>query len=181
MAWRLPRLSVEPAPGYLPFVESHLTDLRRDAQRLAGDGLAADEMVCGALTDVALRWPWFELARRRLGRPDPAGEFLDTALVRRCARWQPEAPEFPVEVTVTEWAGWWEPPRPRAGTSAAVRVAAVAAASAGLPSTPSAVLEAAIAWVHAYQTYSRYRRVAAAVLLAVLALLLTRLRMSWST
>jgi hypothetical protein len=177
MAWRLPRLSVEPAPGYRPFVESHLPDLRRDAQRLAGDGLAADEMVCGALTDVALRWPWFELARRRLGRPDPAGEFLDTALVRRCARWQPEAPESPVEVTVTEWAGWWEPPRPRAGTSAAVRVAA---AAAGLPSTPSAVLEAAIAWVHAYQTYNRYRRVAAAVLVAVVVLLLTRLRMSWS-
>jgi hypothetical protein len=198
-------VSEEPAPGYLPFVESHLDRLRRDAERLAGEGLAAEEVVCGALTDVALRWQWFELLRIRLGRTDPAGEYLDAALVRRCTRSQPETPESPVDVTVTEWKppspalvsvtvwtpqppAWasvpewtpgpdhwgWTPP-PTTATSAAVRMALV---SAPPPQSASALLEAAIAWVHAYETYNRYRRVAAAVLVVFVLLLLTQLGLS---
>lgn len=46
---------MEPAPGYVPFVESHLAALRRDAHRLTGDGFIAEEVSSGALTDVALR------------------------------------------------------------------------------------------------------------------------------
>jgi hypothetical protein len=206
MAGRLPRISMEPAPGYVPFVESHLAALRQDAQRLTGDGSIAEEVSSGALTDVALRWYWLELLRVRLRRPDPAGTFLGVALSRRCARrpYEPDDPDgIRVEVTGddrpdvrvrpagSEWpaTGWYpepdlivlmDPPpaarpagQPHPATSAAVRIAEVNAAP---PLSPSPVMEAVIAWLHAYKTYVRYRRVAAAALAVLALMVLLRLR-----
>jgi hypothetical protein len=100
MAGLLPRISIEPAPGYLPFVESHLATLRRDAERLTGDGSIAEDVTSRVLTDIALRWYWFELRRVCLGHADPAGGFLGVALLRRCVRRQPEPDEIRVEVEV---------------------------------------------------------------------------------
>ena len=208
MTGRLPRISMEPAPGYLPFVESHLATLRHDARRLTGDGSIAEEVSSGVLTDVALRWYWFELLRG-LGRSDPAGAFLGVALNRRCARRLGEPDESRVEVDadprpvvlvepvpVARATGWptsagaaWhaepavivatdQPVDRGAGsgapiaTSVAVRLAAIVAR----PAPPSAALEAIIAWLHAYETYNRYRRIAAATLVAIVALALFRLR-----
>jgi hypothetical protein len=207
MTGRLLRISMEPAPGYLPFVESHLTTLRHDAQRLTGDGSIAEEVSSGVLTDVALRWYWFELLRVGLHRADPAGAFLGVALTRRCARRlrEPDEAELDVDVVVrvepvtaaraTDWStvGWFPEPDitlmahqpaapawsgpgsgPRPATSAAVRLAKVGAAPP--PAAPSAVLEAVIAWLHAYETYTRYRRIAAAAVAVIVALVLFRLR-----
>ena len=203
---------MEPAPGYVPFVESHLSRLRRDAQRLTGDGSIAEEVSSGALTDVALRWFWFELLRG-LGRGDRAGAFLGIALARRCARrlGEPDgvrggldADTRPVVLVqpvrparATGWpsaaaAGWYpepdvivatdppaDPLRPGAGsraptaTSVAVRLAAIAVRAAP---PPSAALEAVIAWLHAYETFVRYRRIAVATAVAIVALALAKLR-----
>ena len=196
MSGRLPRISLEPAPGYVPFVESHLATLRRDAQRLTGDGSIAEEVSSDVLTDVALRWYWFELLRA-LGRTDPAGSFLGVALNRRCARRQDEAetdadprpvvlvqPVSPAPATSWPTSPAWgtepvvvvatdplpPPPVARApiATSVAVRLALVAAR----PSPPTAALEAVIAWLHAYETYNRYRRIAAATVAVIFALVL---------
>lgn len=200
MAGRLPQISLEPAPGFLPFVETHLAALRSDARRLTGDGTVATEVSSGVLTDVALRWYWFELLRLLLGRRDAARAFLDVALNRRCARRllrEPDdgyvGPAVHVESAdaarpyVVAAARWYpEPdltaiahapaaPVSRAPTlsSAAVRLAMVGMAP---PATPSAVLEAVIAWIHAYETYVRWRRIAATALAAILMLVLVRLR-----
>ena len=210
MAGLLPRISVEPAPGYIPFVESHLAALRRDARRLSGDEYIAEELSSCALTDVALRWHWFELLRMRLGQPDPAGAFLNEALARRCARRQREPGEIDVEVDVVtgpavqvysaaaDWAigwpsnaptGWYsepggvDPPADRTPsctdrstptvTSAAVRLAKL---GTDAPQAPSAVLEAVIAWLHAYQTYIRYRRIVAVTIAVIVMVLFSELR-----
>jgi hypothetical protein len=202
MAGLLPQMSLEPAPGYRRFVERHFDALRRDARRLAGDGPQADEFCSDVLADVALRWRWFELLRVRLRRPDPAGSYLGAALTRRIDRWRAEPVEVddePREIEVmtyrpaaTAAVGWWpdrfvvdghRPGRPagrRNGpdgrdrpTSAAVRIAAVRPLP---PRPPSAAVEAVIAWLHAYETYGRYRRVAAAVGVAAATVVLIRLR-----
>lgn len=206
MADRLLRISAEPAPGYLPFVEAHLATLRRDAHRMTGDGSIADEVSSGVLTDVALRWYWFELLRVVLGRSDPAGAFLGVALTRRCARRLREPDEVegevdirpavrvrPVPVGGTQTAAGWypepdlivltdqqeDPVRSGTGsrapveTSVAVRLAKVVVAP--LPA-PSAALEAIIAWLHAYETYVRYRRIAVATVAVIATLALLELR-----
>jgi hypothetical protein len=201
MAGLLPQMSLEPAPGYRRFVERHFDALRRDACRLAGDGPSVDEVCTDVLADIALRWRWFELLRVRLRRRDPAGEYLGVALARRVARWSPETGvdvdgepvrEVHVEAVPDGAAGGWpavawhadgyavdpDPPpdtRPAAppATSAAVRIAAVRPLP---PHTPSAAVEAVIAWLHAYETYGRYRRVAAGAAMAVGAAVLLKLR-----
>lgn len=197
MAGLLPQMSLEPAPGYRRFVERHFEALRRDACRLAGDGPSVDEVCTDVLTDVALRWRWFELLRVRLRRRDPAGEYLGVALARRIARWSPDTSvDVTVEVHVEpaserSTGGWpavsWYPdryavdpdppadlrPAAPAATSAAVRIAAVRP----LPvHTPSAAVEAVIAWLHAYETYGRYRRVLAGAAVTVGVVMLVKLR-----
>ncbi|WP_203932767.1 hypothetical protein [Virgisporangium ochraceum] len=201
MAGLLPQMSLEPAPGYRRFVERHFDALRRDACRLAGDGPDVDEVCTDVLTDVALRWRWFELLRVRLRRSDPAGEYLGVALARRIARWNAEPPadadgepfrEVRVEAVRDRGAGGWpsaswypdgyavdpDPPPDRrptgpAATSAAVRIAAVRPLP---PHTPSAAVEAVIAWLHAYEMYGRYRRVLAGAAVAVGTAMLLTLR-----
>lgn len=197
---------MEPAPGYVPFVESHLAALRRDAERLTGDGSIAEEISSGALTDVALRWYWLELLRVRLRRPDPAGTFLGVALSRRCAR-RPHDSDAPDGIGV-EGSGddrpevrvrpadsdrpttrWYPEPdlillvdsppagrpgsQPHAATSAAVRIAEV---NAAMPLSPSPVMEAVIAWLHAYKTFVKYRRIAVASLVLLVFLVLLQLK-----
>jgi hypothetical protein len=105
----LPRMPVEPPPAYVAFVERHLEPLRRDALRIVDDDDDADEVSGAVLTDVAIRWRWFELLRVGLGRRDPAGAYLPLAFARRSAQWKSEAPEVEVEV----W-GADEPPDPPA-------------------------------------------------------------------
>jgi hypothetical protein len=200
MAGLLPQMSLEPAPGYCRFVERHFEALRRDARRLAGEGNGpdVDEVCADVLADVALRWRWFELLRVRLRRSDPAGAYLGVALARRIARWRPDEPETdddtPREVQVEAASGppvwptaaWYpddryavdiSPPEPAtkapAATSAAVRIAAVRP----LPTpTPSPQVEAVIAWLHAYATYEKHRRVVAGAAAVVVAAALVKFR-----
>ncbi len=178
-------MSLEPAPGYRRFVERHFDALRRDARRLAGDGPHVDEFCSDVLAEVALRWRWFELLRTRLRHDDPAGEYLGTALARRIARWRAEpvvADDEPREIEVTvyrptapvEWPPVppvRRPPAPQ--TSAAARIAAVRP----LPTyTPSAAVEAVIAWLHAYHAYGRYRRIVAGLAVTAGTAMLFKLR-----
>lgn len=200
MAGLLPQMSLEPAPGYRRFVERHLEALRRDVRRLAGDGPHVDEVCSDVLAEIALRWGWFEVLRVRLRRSDPAGAYLPGALARRIHRWRTARPdtsdddtprEIHVEAVRDDPAGrpagtWWPdgyvvaapPPAERtptrpAETSVAARVAAVRPLP---PYTPSAAVEAVIAWLHAYETYGRYRRVVAAAAAAAVTAALFKLR-----
>jgi membrane-associated phospholipid phosphatase len=194
MAGLLPQMSLEPAPGYRRFVECRFEALRRDARRLANPGQDVDEVCTNVLADVALRWRWLEILRVWLRRPDPAGAYLGVALARRTAAWRPDPPETRVETddyreievftdavpsrwTARPVATSTAPPSaaapstaaPSGATSAAVRIAAVRPLA---PPPPSAEVEAVIAWLHAHETYERYRRVvtgtAAAIAVAVM-------------
>ena len=138
------------------------------------------------LTDIALRWWWFELLRAWFARPDPAGGYLGGAVVRRVARLQADPDEVPLQV----WSDGSpepppsgdppelprpgpRPPRPRPSTSVAVRTASLW----GFPTlSVSAATEAVIGWIHAHALYLRYRRVAQAVAALVVVMVLVRLR-----
>ncbi len=159
----LPRLALEPPPGYVAFVGRHLDPLRREAVRALGDEYEADRLYPDALTDVALRWRWLELLRR-LGRPDVADAYLHRALARRCARWEPE-PEPGVEIEV------WRADRPMWRTRPARPVWSSGATRQAPYLTPDhragAVAEAAVAWWHAYEVRRRRRLVTMAVVVAL--------------
>jgi len=184
VAGLLPRIDLEPPEGYVRFVEDHLDYLRQDARRLVGDGPDAVAVCSDVLTDIALRWWWFELLRSWFARPDPAGGYLGGAVVRRVARLRSDPDEVPIEV-------WGEgapeplpgpapprppgppPPRPRQSTSVAVRTASLW----GFPTlSVSAATEAVIGWIHAHARYLRYRRVAQAVAALIVVMVLARLR-----
>jgi hypothetical protein len=47
---------------------------------------------------------------------------------------------------------------------------------AGAPLSPSPLMEAVIAWLHAYETFVRYRRIAAGTLAVVVLVVLFQLR-----
>ena len=177
----LPLLETEPPPGYVAFVARNLDTVRAEATRIAGDEEAADRLYPDALTDVAMRWGWLELQRRRMRRPGVAEEYLSRALVRRwqaelarVERERAEEPEgTPVDIRVLRPD---EPP-PRwigASASAAVRLAPQVAPTARPTFGP--VADAAIAWWHAYETRRRRRWIAAAAVSVVFVLALVRLQ-----
>jgi hypothetical protein len=186
VAGLLPRIDLEPPAGYVRFVEDHLDHLRQDARRLVGDGPDAVAVCSDVLTDVALRWWWFELLRAWFARADPAGGYLGGAVARRVARLRSDPDEMPLEV----WGEGSLPPgppppgpprppaprppaRPRPSTSVAVRTASLW----GFPTlSVSAATEAVIGWIHAHAMYLRYRRVAQAVAALIVAMVLARLR-----
>jgi hypothetical protein len=199
----LPHIEPEPPPGYVAFVASHLEPLRRDAERVTGDERGADRLYPEVLTDVAARWPWFELLRRRLRRPRAAESFLHRAFERRSQQWYARR-AWPVEVEVRPVVVWSseagprrapgppsgspsdppsDPPRtgrldlrrdpPSARSSAALRLAPVVAGAPRAPFSPAA--EAAVAWWHAYAAYRRRVTVAALTAAVVVLTILTRL------
>jgi hypothetical protein len=177
----LPRLEQEPPPGYVAFVARNLDTVRAEATRMVGDEHAADRLYPDALTDVAMRWSWLELQRRRMRRRGVAEQYLSRALVRR---WQaeqaraeraraeePEGADIDIRVLRPN-----EPP-PRwfgASASAAVRLAPQMASTARPSFGP--VADAAIAWWHAYETRRRRRWIALAAGTIVLVLMLVRLQ-----
>jgi hypothetical protein len=204
VAGLFPLLELEPPAEYVRFVEAHLEPLRYDARRLAGDGLDAEALCSGVLVDIALRWWWFELLREWFRRPDPAGGYLGAALGRRVARLYGEpgsgagsgSGDVVIEVWSDagrytaptgadiypdrEWALVAAAPPParlsKAGpsaTSAAVRIAAVRPAPAlAVPAATDAV----IGWLHAHETYVRYRLIVEAVVALVVLAVLVELR-----
>jgi hypothetical protein len=164
----LPRLALEPPPGYVAFVARHLEPLRDEAVRTLGDEYEADRVYPDALTDVALRWRWLELLRR-LGRPGVADGYLDRALGRRCARWQPEPePDVEIEVWRADRPMWRTRPARRVWSSGATRQAPYLSPghNAGV------VAEAAVAWWHAYEVRRRRRWVTVSVLVALVLVVL---------
>lgn len=182
----LPRLVEEPPAGYVAFVDRHLETLRHDAARVVGTRRCADELYPEVLTDVAARWEWLELLRRRLGRAGAADSYLRQAFDRQSQRWLAEQAEDgtgleiaviaerPVEDdtgTVDDararWGDearadgpWADEARTRGAvrSSAAVRLAPHVRAERGGRVGP--VAEAAIAWLHAYAARRRRRLVA---------------------
>jgi hypothetical protein len=159
----LPRLALEPPPGYVAFVGRHLEPLRREAIRTVGDEHEADRLYPDALTDIAVRWRWLELLRR-LGRRDAADVYLHRALERRCARRAPEPePEVEIEVWRGDRPGWRTRPRRPVWSSGATRQAPYLSPD----QSASAVAEAAVAWWHGYEIRRRRRWVTVAVLVVL--------------
>lgn len=176
----LPRLETEPPPGYVDFVARNLDTVRAEATRMAGDEQAADRLYPDALTDVAMRWGWLELQRRRMRRRGVAEEYLSRALARRwqaeVARVERERAEEPdgaqVDIrvlrpdeSVSRWTG--------VSASAAVRLAPQMAPT--VRPTFGPVADAAIAWWHAYETRRRRRWIVLAAAMTLLVLWLARL------
>ncbi len=160
----LPRMALEPPPGYVAFVARHLEPLRRDAARVLGDEHEGDRLYPDALTDVALHWRLLDLLERRLGRP-ATDAYLHRALVRRCQRWQPER-EPDAEVEIEVWQAdtvWRTRPVRRVRSSGATRQAPYLSPE----QTAGVVAEAAVAWWHAYEVWRRRRWVALTVLVGL--------------
>ncbi|HET6532287.1 MAG TPA: hypothetical protein VFH03_17010 [Actinoplanes sp.] len=156
----------EPPADFVEFVTARLTDLQREAARLTGGAQYADEIYPAVLSDVAGHWRRLRW-RSRLTHRDAAGEFLARRLAARAKQWR-EDQIYEVEVQMLR------PPPPRAAAlpaSFALRKAAL------LPDTHRVlhrpVAEAAIAWTYAWRraSWHRYARVAATVLLVVVAFL----------
>jgi hypothetical protein len=175
----LPRLVLEPPPGYVAFVARNLEPVREEATRMVGDERVADRLYPDVLTDVAVRWGWLELRRRWLRRPDAAEGYLRRALARRWQHWQSEETWATAEPGGTVDIQVLRPDEPlprwsRASASAAVRLAPQLAPTARPTFGPSA--DAAIAWWHAYETRRRRRWLVVLVAALVLVALLVRLQ-----
>lgn len=161
-------MTPEPPREFVAFVVRHLRQLRHDAEVLAGDEYEAHGLYSQVLTDVAIRWPWFALLRR-LNRPGAADAFLQETLVRRSARRQAEEAGF-VEVEV-----WFtDDPLPPPGAQKLEPAPRTRSARPlpmecfGVEIGP--VIEAAVAWWHAYVAH-RYARLAATTTAVILVLL----------
>jgi hypothetical protein len=181
----LPRISPEPPPEYIEFVEHHLDALRRDAARVVGTERDADHLYPDVLTDVATRWGWLRL-QRRLRQADATDVYLRRAFTRRAGSWR--APDllplesldeaWPVEVQV--WSTGSvdpPPPRPTMGRPPAPSIALRLAPHLDPTQRPQvgALAEAAVAWWHACEARRRRRRIALGVVALVLVALTNRL------
>jgi hypothetical protein len=159
-------MALEPPPSYVAFVAAQLGPLRRDAAAALGEdgeGLYAD-----VLTDVANRWYWLELARR-LGRPRVAEGYLRRALDRRCRRWHPAPPpEDQVEIEMVVLRPGWERPAPvrRPASSGASRLAPYLKPAPRNDFGP--LVEAMVAWWHAYEARRRRGWITLVVVLSLL-------------
>jgi hypothetical protein len=197
----VPRMAMEPPPGYVSFVARHLEPLRKDAADVVGDERDADLLYPDVLTDVAGRWAWLELLRTRLGRPTAADVYLGQAFARRSQQWHAEQLST-VDLTVwrneDDWAqesrpvvvwsdaaweaersgaAWLDPP-PVAVAPKQVRTnLAVKLAPFVRPARVAAgpVAEAAIAWWHAYEAYRRRRVIAVFVVIFLIIAVLSHL------
>jgi len=183
----------EPPAEFVAFVAQQLHPLRHEAARLVGDERRADELYPQALVDVAIRWQWFELLRRRLNCRDVADRYLHEALLRRSTRWLSEQDGL---VDIEVWSAddrramprppphtaspHPAAPEPRSGqpppgpvrSSTALRLLPMVGSSLR---EPSPVAEAAIAWLHACREYRRARLVAFGVAVLVALMVMTRI------
>lgn len=184
----LPRISPEPPPEYVEFVEQHLDALRKDAARVVGTERDADYLYPEVLTDVATRWGWLRL-RGRLVQADATDVYLRRAFTRRADSWR--APDllplesldeaWPVEVQV--WSTGSVDPlpltplRPTAPHPPASSIALRLAPHLDPTQRPQAgpLAEAAVAWWHACEVRRRRRRIAVGVVALVLVALTNRL------
>jgi hypothetical protein len=183
----LPRMALDPPPGYVAFVERHLEPLRRDAVRVVGEQCQPDELYPEVLTDVAARWGWLELLHTRLGRQRAADRYLSHAFARQSQRWRADQPldnGSPVvdmqvwrsdadSADAYRWARQPEAPTP-ARTSAALRLAPQLVGSDD--DKVAAIAEAAIAWLHAYE--ARRQRLIISGVVAIVVLLFAFFRLS---
>jgi hypothetical protein len=163
------RIGPEAPAAYVAFVARHLDPLRRDAEGVVGSDGDPDDLSTDVLTDVATRWTWLELVRRRLRRPGAAEAYLRHAFARRAHRWQVDhRPDEPAPVDIQVWRA--DRPPPPLWSSAALRLAPVVARAPRPAVRP--VAEAGVAWWHAYDGSRRRRRIAVLVALCVLFFLL---------
>lgn len=186
----LPRISWEPPPEYIEFVEHHLDALRRDAARVVGTEQDADYLYPDVLTDVAVRWRWLRL-QRRLRQADAVDVYLRRAFTRRADSWR--APDllplesleeaWPVEVQVWSTGSVDPPPPMPAQHQAATSIALKLAPHLDPTQRPQAgpLAEAAVAWWHACDARRRRRRIAAGVVALILVALTNRLPQHPST
>ncbi len=165
-------MALEPPPSYVAFVAAQLEPLRRDAAAALGEE-DAEGLYSDVLTDVAYRWNWLRLAHW-LGRPGAAERYLRRALNRRCARWRPPsspADDDLVEIEMVVLRPGWERPAPvrRPSSSGATRLAPYLKP---LPRNDfGPLVEATVAWWHAYEVRRRRGWIALVAVLFLLFLL----------
>lgn len=127
------RLSSEPPPGYVAFVERHLPALRSDSADVVGGDRNADRLYPYVLGDVAVWWRELEMLRM-LGMRRAAEQYLSWAFQWRVKGWrsEEEARQVSVEVLGPEAAMqvWFGPaePDPQATVSADAQSQALAPA-----------------------------------------------------
>jgi hypothetical protein len=137
----------EPPPAYISFVTTHLSDLRRETDRLVGGDAEGGHAYMDVLADVAGRWRrlyWLGRLRRR----DEAAEYMIRRMTSRTERWRKEQ-IYEVDIRVLR------PPvfaMAAPGATMALRKAAV------LPGTARggavvALADAEIAWVQAFRKH----------------------------
>jgi hypothetical protein len=161
MPYVIPPMAEEPPGDFVAFVVTHLSDLQREAARLAGGPQHADEIYPMALSDVAGRWRRLRLWARVADRDVP-GDFLVRRLAARAKQWRDEQ-IYEVEVHALHEH------RVRAAMPAsyAERKAALLPATERVQQRP--VAEAAIAWEHACRR-ARWHRIFRTAALAFLVL-----------
>jgi hypothetical protein len=165
----LPRMTSEPPAGYVAFVAEHLEPLLREATEVVGHDHEADELYPEVLTDVAVRWTWLELLRKRLGFRNAADRYLRRSFTRRSEHWRADQS---AGVELVEFDVWRPAPRP-AWSSAATRLAPFVRPPARTHFGP--VCEAAVAWWHAYEARRRRRIIVGVVATLLLIAWLARL------
>jgi hypothetical protein len=162
----VPPMDEVPPGDFVHFVETHLTDLQREAARLTGGYEHAEEIYPDVLADVAGHWRRLRLRCRFVRRRDVPGEFLAHRLEARAKQWRSEQ-IYEVEVQLLR------PPRVRAVATAsiALRKAALLPDTVRVQQRP--IAEASIAWSHAWRRarWHGIARVAAAILLLFISLM----------
>jgi hypothetical protein len=157
----IPPMDDEPPAEFVAFVAAHLTELRRETDRLVGGDAEAGHLYMEVLSDVAGHWRRLVWRGRLLG-VDAASAYLRQRLVRRTQQWRDDQ-VYEVDVRVLR-------PRPLFGVtlpsgSLALRKAAL------LPGTVReglvAIADAGIAWVHAYRR-QQWHRVGRSIVFGVL-------------
>ncbi|MEV4343953.1 hypothetical protein AB0J83_05690 [Actinoplanes sp. NPDC049596] len=143
----VPPMADEPPPDYVTFVAVHVTDLRRETERLVGGDPDAAHLYMDVLADVAGHWRRLIWRRRLLGHPHAAADYMTHRLATRTKQWR-EDQIYEVDVRVM--------PPPLAYYQRGGPTASLALRKADLlPDTHrlgvEATADAGIAWVQAYR------------------------------
>ncbi|MBO0869519.1 MAG: hypothetical protein J2P15_13225 [Micromonosporaceae bacterium] len=173
-------MSREPPVGYVAFVARHLEPLRAEVTRAIGADDGADELYPEVLTDIAAHWGWLELLRTRLRRSGAADDYLRRAFDRQVQRWATDRSWLNDDGFDVEFEVWSSQDARPVRSSAAVRLAPqLRPVRPDLAFSP--IMEAAIAWWHAYESRRRRRWVAVLVAATLLLALMVRALPSGST
>jgi len=102
------RNAAGPPEEFVAFIAHRAPGLRTAAHALTGNDRLAEGLVDDLLGAVAGRWRWFAFTRRRFGREDAPGRYLDRLYSRELLNWQhPQYDEDGerIRVRLRSWRG----------------------------------------------------------------------------